>query len=440
MSNSIKILLTALIVAVVVGSLGFAAGYVGRGLLTRSSTPAQPPLPIDEVVAATPATPQPAASPEPPVPPTAEPTELLPVAEPTPEVELQQAFSLFWEAWDKVAEQYYGEVPSNEEIVNGAIQGALATLGDPYTGFVDAKAAAIEAEDQTGSYGGIGAYVSLEGGYVQIVGIIKGTPAEAADLRKGDYILEAGGTLLEGMSIYEAITYIRGPAGSTVHLKILREGAESFEIDVVRAQVEIVPISYEMRTDGIAYIQLSDFTTNNPSSLVAAAIEELSAEQPAALILDLRSNPGGYLNEAILTAGLFLPVDSLVVTERWRDGTEERLTTPYEPVAPDIPLVVLVDAASASASEIVAGALQDYGRATLIGETTFGKGSVSLVNDLSDGSQIWVTTARWFTPNDRAIHGTGLAPDIEVLYTQEDVEAGVDPQLARAVEFLSTGK
>lgn len=439
MSNSIKIVLTALIVAVVVGSLGFAAGYVGRGLLTRAA-PAEVPTPIVEVVVATPTPSLPAASAEPPTEPEGAPSEVPAAAEPTPEGELRQAFSLFWEAWDRVEEQYYGEVPTNEEIVNGAIQGALGTLGDPYTGFVDATAAAIEAQDQTGSYGGIGAYVSLEGGYVQIVGIIKGTPAESAELRKGDFILEADGTVLEGMSIYQAITYIRGPAGSNVHLKILREGAEAFEIDIVRAQVEIVPITYEMRPDGIAYIQLSDFSTSSPSALVAAAIEELAAEQPTGLILDLRANPGGYLNEAILTAGLFLPVDSLVVTERWRDGSEERLTTPYEPVAPEIAMVVLVDAASASASEIVAGALQDYGRATLIGETTFGKGSVSLVNDLSDGSQIWVTTARWFTPEERAIHGTGLEPDIEVVYTQEDLDAGVDPQLARAVEFLLTGK
>jgi len=434
MSNLTKILLTALVVAVLAGSLGCAAGFLGRSMLLLRASHTPSPTAIAQVETATPtpsplaftATPQPADTPLPP--------------ERTPSAELEQAFSLFWEAWQRVEEQYYGDMPSNEEIVYGAIQGALGELGDPYTGFVDRQAAAVEAEDQTGSYGGIGAYVSLEGGYVQIVGIIKGTPAEAADLRKGDYILEANGTALDGMSIYEAITYIRGPAGSTVRLKILREGQEPFEIDIVRAQVEIVPITYEVRPDGIAYIQLSDFTTNNPSELVSAAYEEMLVQQPKGLIFDLRSNPGGYLNEAILIAGLFLPRDSLVVTERWRDGSEERLTTPYDPIAPDVPMVVLVDAASASASEIVAGALQDYGRAVLIGETTFGKGSVSLVNDLSDGSQIWVTTARWFTPKDRAIHGVGLTPDIEIPYAQEDVDAGIDPQLERAVEYLLTGK
>jgi carboxyl-terminal processing protease len=439
MSNSTKILLTALIVAVVVGSLGFVAGFFGRGLLLRASqTPS--PTAIVEVVTAT-STPSPFPLPATLTPiPTAVPTEPPVVAEPTPEGEFGQAFSLFWEAWQKVQEQYYGDIPSNQAIVNGAIQGALNELGDPYTGFVDAKAAAIEAEDQTGSYGGIGAYVSMEGGYVQIVGIIKGTPAEAAGLRKGDYVLEADGKALQGMSIYEAITYIRGPAGSAVHLQIQRENEDPFEIDIVRAQVEVVPITYEVRPDGIAYLQLSDFTTNNPSALVSGAYEEMLSKNPKGFILDLRGNQGGYLNEAILTAGLFLPKDSLVVTEKWRDGSQEQLTTPYDPIASEIPMVVLVDGASASASEIVAGALQDYGRAVLIGETTFGKGSVSLVNDLSDGSQIWVTTARWFTPKDRAIHGTGLTPDIEVPYTQEDLDAGTDPQLERAVEYLLTGK
>jgi len=438
MSNSSKIFLTALIVAVIVGGLGFAAGFFGRELLVRA-TPVVPTTAVVQVVTATPSPITPTAAPYAPSA-TPVPSEPTAVAGPTSEAGLEPAFSLFWEAWQRVQEQYYGDMPSNQAIVDGAIQGALNELGDPYTGFLDAQVAAVERENQTGSYGGIGAYVSMKDGFVQIVGIIKGTPAEEKGLHKLDYILEADGVSLDGLSIYEAISHIRGPAGSTVHLKILREGQEAFEVDIVRAQVEITPITYEMRPDGIAYIQLSDFVTNNPSSLVAAAYEEMLAQGPKGLIFDLRSNPGGYLEEAVLTAGLFLPSDSLVVTERTRDGTEDRRITRDEPIAPDIPLVLLVDGASASASEIVAGALQDYGRATLIGETTFGKGAVQLVNTLSDGSELRVTWARWFTPMGRAIHGTGLAPDIEVPFTQEDLDAGKDPQLDRAVQFLLTGK
>jgi carboxyl-terminal processing protease len=439
MSNTTKILLTALVVALIVGGLAFAAGYFGRDLLVRA-TPIAQPTAVVEVVTATASPPTPTPT-EPPVP-TGSPKPPEPVipAEPTPDGALSEAFSLFWEAWQRVQEQYYGDMPSSEEIAYGAIQGALQKLEDPYTGLIEAQVAAVERENQTGSYGGIGAYVTIEDGFVQIVGIIRGTPAEEKGLRKNDYVLEADGISLEGLSIYEAISHIRGPAGSTVRLKIAREGQEPFETDVVRAQVEITPITYEMRPDGIAYIQLSDFLTDNPSSLVAAAYEEMLAQKPKGLILDLRSNPGGYRSEAVLTAGLFLPRDTLVMIERSRDGSEQRLTTPDEPIAPDIPLVVLVDAASASASEIVAGALQDHKRATLIGETTFGKGAIQAVNTLSDGSELLVTTARWFTPDDRAIHGAGLTPDVEVAFTQEDLDAGRDPQLDRAVQFLLTGE
>jgi len=163
-------------------------------------------------------------------------------------------------------------------------------------------------------------------------------------------------------------------------------------------------------------------------------------ENPKGLILDLRGNPGGWLNEAVLVAGLFLPRDAVVLIERSKDGSERLYTTPASPIAPDIPLVVLVDGGSASASEIVAGALQDYKRAVLIGELTFGKGSVQWPEELSNGAELRVTVARWFTPNDRAIHGKGLEPDIAVEVTAEDVEAGRDPQLERAAVYLLSGQ
>jgi carboxyl-terminal processing protease len=170
------------------------------------------------------------------------------------------------------------------------------------------------------------------------------------------------------------------------------------------------------------------------------AIEELLAQNPKGLILDLRGNPGGWLNEAILTSGLFLPKGELVLIERLKDGTERPYSVPDDPILPDLPMVVLVDVGSASASEIVAGALQDHGRATLIGERTFGKGSVQLAYELSNGAELRVTKARWFTPNDRPIHGEGLEPDIVVELTAEDLENDLDPQLDRAVEYLLMGQ
>jgi carboxyl-terminal processing protease len=241
------------------------------------------------------------------------------------------------------------------------------------------------------------------------------------------------------MSIYEAIALIRGPAGEPVRLTVAREGEEPFELEVVRARIDIPVVESEMLEEGIAYVSLFDFSSD-ASAKLEDALEELKAQDPTGLILDLRGNPGGWLNEAVLTAGLFLPRDEIVVIERYKDMEPETLRTPNKPVALDIPMVVLVDGGSASASEIVAGALQDYGRAVLIGEQTFGKGSVQWPHELSNGAELRVTVARWFTPNDRAIHGEGLEPDIEAEITEEDLDAELDPQLDRAIEYFLNGQ
>ena len=237
------------------------------------------------------------------------------------------------------------------------------------------------------------------------------------------------------MSIYEAITLIRGPADTPVRLTILREGEEPFEVEIIRARIDIPVVESEMKDGDIAYVQLLDFSTD-ASVKLAEATEALIEQNPKGLVLDLRGNPGGWLHESILVAGLFMPRDELVLIERLKDGSQREFKTTERPLAPDIPMVVLVDGGSASASEIVAGALQDSDRAVLIGEKTFGKGSVQLPHELSNGAELRVTIARWFTPNDRAIHGEGLEPDIPVELTLEDVEAELDPQLERAIEYL----
>jgi carboxyl-terminal processing protease len=252
-------------------------------------------------------------------------------------------------------------------------------------------------------------------------------------------VLKVDDTPIENMSIYEAISLIRGPAGTSVRLTILREGEEPFEVEITRARIDIPVVESQLREDGIAYVSLYDFSSD-ASTKLADAIQGLLAQNPKGLILDLRGNPGGFLNEAVLTTGLFLPKDQVVVSERYKNAPPQVIRNPIEPVAPDIPMVVLVDGGSASASEIVAGALQDDGRAVLVGEKTFGKGSVQLRYELSNGSELRVTIARWFTPNGRAIHGEGLEPDIAVAITQQDLDAELDPQLDRAVEYLLTGK
>jgi carboxyl-terminal processing protease len=233
---------------------------------------------------------------------------------------------------------------------------------------------------------------------------------------------------------------VRGPAGSKVDLLIAREGVEPFTVTIVRQEIEIPVVESEIFDEGIAYASLFDFSTN-ASVKLGTALEELLAQNPEGLILDLRGNGGGWLDESIKVANLFLPRDELVLLERFKDGTTRPYTTPEDALVPDdVPMVVLVDAATASASEIVAGALRDHERATLVGELTFGKGSVQLAHDLNDGSQLRVTVARWFTPDDHAIHGEGITPDLEVPYAEAEVEGGMDSQLERAVQYLLTGE
>jgi carboxyl-terminal processing protease len=452
MSNSdgCKILFTALVVGLVMGALGFGAGFLTHAIVVAevpgeaataivevTAVPSQldPSPPPEETTVEI--VPEGSATPEdqPMDEPTAEPT-------PVPTIEIPAAtgtsFDLFWEAWELIQQDYYGDLPTEEEMTYGAIRGAVNTLGDPFTAFIEPQVAEINREDNTGSFEGIGAYVTMEDGRLLIVSTFEGQPAEEAGLRRDDIVLQVDDTPIENMSIYEAIDLIRGPAGTTVRLTILREGEEPFEVEVTRASIDIPVVESEMREDGIAYVRLVDFSTD-ASAKLEAAVKELLEQDPRGLILDLRGNPGGWLNEAVLTAGLFLPEDELVLIERFKDGSERLYRSPNRPVTLDVPMVLLVDGGSASASEIVAGALQDHDRAVLIGEKTFGKGSVQLPHELSNGAELRVTVARWFTPADRAIHGEGLEPDISVELTIEDYEAELDPQLDRAVEYLLTG-
>jgi len=369
--------------------------------------------------------------------PTVAPPE-TPLSPPTPTNEDEQTFQVFWEVWGLIQQNYYGELPSMQEVTYAAIQGMMSALGDEYSAFFEPQAAAIMREDATGEFEGIGAFVDLdEEGKVLVVEVFENSPAEEAGLQAQDRILEVDGVSVVGLTLYEAIHLIRGPAGSQVTLLIEREGFEPFEVTVTRARLEVPVTESEMRDDGIGYIRLYDFSTATASSRVESDLEELLSHNPRGLILDLRGNPGGMLDQAINVADLFIS-DGTVAVERWKGGEEVFKAHPGD-IGEEIPLVVLVDGGSASASEIVAGALQDRGRAILIGETTFGKGVVQRVFTLDDGSELWITAARWFTPNNRAIHKVGLTPDIVVPWP-EDAEEGVDPQLDRAVEYLLTGE
>ena len=365
-----------------------------------------------------------------------------PVPIPTPRNESEESFQLFWEAWDLVQQHFYGDLPDMQQITYAAIRGMLNTLGDDYTAFIEPQVAFILEEDATGEFEGIGAFVDLDdAGRVRIVDTFEGGPAEQAGLRAEDRVIAVDGESIVGDTLYEAIGRIRGPANSEVVLTIEREGEpEPFEVTVTRARLDIPIVETEMRDDGVGYVRLYEFSAT-ASETLEEGLEELLGQNPNGIVFDLRQNPGGWLDQAIDVADLFLD-NKLIAVERFSDGREREFKARSGDVAENIPLVVLVDGGSASASEIVAGALQDQERAVLVGVATFGKGSVQRPFNLSDGSELRVTVARWYTPEDQPIHKQGLTPDIEVTWPQKEreQEPDVDPQLERAVEYLLEGE
>ena len=355
-----------------------------------------------------------------------------------------QDLSIFWEAMDLIEEDFYGELPSPNERSYGAIHGVLKTLGDQNTGFLTPNEAASFMEGIEGSFEGIGALVEWaeDEGAIRIIEPFEDQPAWNAGIRRGDLIIAINGQDVADLSnLHEAINRIKGPKGTEVHLTVRRDGLEDpLEVPVTRDTIDVPVVESERYGDNdeFAYVHLERFSADAGAKL-RAELEDLLTDETQGLIFDLRGNPGGLLREAINVTSVFLE-DERVLIERFSDGTEEIYNTEGSALVPDdLPLVLLVNQGSASASEIVAGALQDVERAPLIGVTTFGKGSVQLPHTLSDESLLRVTIALWYTPSDRSINDTGLEPDIVVERTNEQIENEEDPQLDRAIEFLRSG-
>jgi carboxyl-terminal processing protease len=352
-------------------------------------------------------------------------------------------FAAFWEAWSFLENQFYGDIPSDSERMYGAIRGMVNSYGDQHTAFIDPARAVVMSENIRGSFEGIGATIRLdELDRLVVVEASSERPAFKAGLRSEDVVLKVDGVSVEGLSLYEAVSLIRGPAGSTVVLTIIRAGKpEPFEVAVVRAKIEIKVVESKILEDApeIGYVRLTQFS-NGAARKVARAIKTLLEGGATAIIFDLRGNPGGLLSEAVEVSSLFV-ADGTIVVEKLKDGQEKRFNATNHPhIATEVPLVLLVNGGSASASEIVAGAMQDLKRATLVGEQTFGKGSVQLPHNLSDGSELRVTIAEWLTPARRQINGQGITPDIAIEMTAEDVEQQLDPQLDAAVEYLQASQ
>ncbi len=436
--KGIRALGVALVILVIV-VVAFVAGFAsGNRLLSAPAAegPAEivtePPRPT-ATMAPSP-TPVPATETAPP--PTATPAE-LPAGTSLPGADT--SFELFWEVWSLIEQDYYGELPNDEERLYGAIRGALQTLDDDYTAFIEPEAAHISRDDASGSFEGIGALVGMnEANQLEIVRPLEDQPAEKAGLKPDDVVLAVDGKSIEGLGIYEAISLIRGPQGTIVVLTIQRAGErEPFPVEIVRARIPTPTIEAKMLEENIGYIRLYEFNSQATTRL-REALTDLLAQQPVGIILDLRNNPGGFLNEAVSVADEFLPA-GVILYERGTDRDQVFRSTD-QGLGDEIALVVLINSGSASASEIVAGAIQDRGRGILIGETSFGKGSVQLPYTLSNGAELRVTIPRWYTPDEQPIHGKGLEPDIPVPYTEEDAEQDLDPQLERAILYLLTGE
>lgn len=351
----------------------------------------------------------------------------------------------FWKAWNAlemrfIAASASSTLPSVRERLWGAIGGLTDSYGDPYTVFMPPEDAKVFQEDISGNFEGVGMEIGMNhDGALSVIAPLKDTPAERAGIQAGDLILTINGAPTEGLTTDEAVKLIRGKRGTEVVLNLLRNGAP-VTVTVVRESIEMPTIEYSRDPEsGVYTISLYSFTAN-ASGLFNRALADFRRSGATDLIIDLRGNPGGYLNSAVALAGHFLPEGAIVVTEDY-EGKAENIEHRSRGVG-DIPegtdIVVLVDQGSASASEILAGALQDHDAATLIGMRTFGKGSVQELVDL-DGGALKITVARWLTPSGRSISDGGLLPDIEVERTRENVEAGEDPQRERAIQFLTTG-
>ena len=348
---------------------------------------------------------------------------------------LEEEFAPFWEIWNLVDDEFVDQELDNVVLVEGAINGLLATLDDPNTRYLSPEAQESANSQIEGEFQGIGAEVtSDEFGAILIVAPFEGSPAQAAGLQPGDILRAADGVDLTGMDVGDAAGLVRGPAGTQVLLLIERDG-EQFEVLVTRDRIQLTSVRGELLEGNIAYIRISRFARTTHDELLETAADLLE-DNPSGLIVDLRSNPGGLLSSVLDVADEFLD-SGLILTEAYGNGSEDVFRADEQGILQDIRVVVLIDEGSASASEVLAGALRDRERALLIGQTSFGKGTVQAVFTLSNGGGARITTARWLTPDGTWVHEEGITPDIFI--PLPDVDAGeeaTDTQLQAAIDFL----
>jgi len=349
--------------------------------------------------------------------------------------ELDTLFAPFWQTWELIHRDYVDQPVDNEKLMQGAIRGMIASLGDQHSSYMDPAQYSDMTAQSRGDYEGIGVMVNTEGAYLTVSEIFKGSPAEKGGLLAGDQIIAVDGVDMTGVLPTLVRQKVLGPKGSDVVLTILRGTEETFDVTLQRATIVVPSIEAEMRPDGIAYIKIRTFGQKTGDDL-NAELEKLLPQNPKGLIIDLRNNGGGLVTTAVQIGSTFIK-EGVMLYERYSDGSQKSLDVTPGGLALDIPMVVLVNQFSASASELVAGALQDYDRATIVGTVTFGKGTVQeLVPLANNEGAARITIAKWLTPKERSIHLKGITPDVLVEMTEEDMKANLDPQLDKAVEVL----
>lgn len=343
--------------------------------------------------------------------------------------QLSQVYSILQQKFD-------GSIDPVKEL-DGAKAGLAAATGDPYTVYLDAKAAKALEDDLTGTLSGIGAEVGIKAQKLVVISPLDGSPAAKAGLRAGDQIIKIDGADPSGLSLDEAVSKIRGPKGTNVKLSIVRGSGAPFDVTITRDEITVASVKWSITKPGIGLIKISRFGPDTADKIDQAA-GELKSQGATKIILDLRDDPGGYLDAAVKVGSEFLDQGQLIVEERHSGKSIDKLNSLGGGQLVGLPTVVLINGGSASASEIVAGALQDHKAATLVGETSFGKGSVQEVERLGGGAELKVTIAHWYTPGGKNINKEGIKPDVEIKMTPEDYDASRDPQLDKAIEVINS--
>lgn len=346
-------------------------------------------------------------------------------------------FNLFWNVWDLLKKEYVDkEKLDDKKMFYGALKGLVDSVGDPYTVYLEPKLAKEFSNDLAGTFEGIGAEIGKKNDIITIIAPLADMPAEKAGLKSGDKIYAINGQSTAGLAVDEAVSKIRGPKGTEVILTIYRDGLEKpRDFKITRQIILVKSVRTEAREDKIFVITITNFN-DDTADLFKQAAQKAVEKNPKGLVLDLRNNPGGYLETAITVASEWIP-KGVIVTEQFNPEKKNEYLNRGRARLKDFPTVVLVNQGSASASEIVAGALKDYKKATIVGKKTFGKGSVQTLEELKDSSSVKITVAKWLTPEGSNINEQGITPDIEVDLTPEDYDKSKDPQLAKAVEILN---